>query len=38
VEVPVRRPQRAHELVERIEIARNHAVVADLAVPGLVCD
>ena len=31
VQAPARRAQRAHDLVERLEIARDHAVVADLA-------
>ena len=30
---PVGRPERAHHLVERLEIAGDHAVVADLSVP-----
>jgi hypothetical protein len=34
VELAVRRAERAHDLVERLEIARDHAVVADLAVAG----
>ena len=32
VKLPVRRPQRAHDFVERLEIARDPAVVADFAV------
>jgi hypothetical protein len=32
VQASVRRAQRAHDLVERLEIALDHAVVTDLAV------
>src|SRR6202011_1454150 len=31
VQAPVRRAQRAHDLIERLEIALDHAVVTDLA-------
>ena len=32
VQTPVGRAERAHHLVERLEVARDHAVVADFAV------
>src|SRR5207244_3755881 len=34
VELPVRRAQRAHDLVERLEVTRDDAVVPDFAVPA----
>ena len=38
VQLPVRRAEGAHHLVERLEIARDHAVVADFAVAGAFSD
>jgi hypothetical protein len=33
VELPVRRAERAHDLVQRLEIARDDPVVADFSIP-----
>ena len=38
IQRPARRAQRMHDLVERLEVARNHAVGADLALAFAISD